>query len=170
MGGDEEVKLIKIFWLVVPLPDELLVKDLLDQKAEPELYVRLPHAADVTVNVSNQSGEAFVPHQTFLLSQTFFGGKNCIPIDGGETKTFTIPRMGKFAISRRKVDGSYIADFFEVEDDWTIEINIDATNYGFSVSRVLEYNNKRKLVPLETRNFSMEENDYLRYLEVAAPW
>merc|ERR1712062_498108 len=37
--GDEEVKLIKIFWLVVPLPDELLVKDLLDQKAEPELYV-----------------------------------------------------------------------------------------------------------------------------------
>ena len=58
---DEGVKLIEIFWLVVPLPDEILVKDLLDQKAEPDLYVRLPHAADVTVNVSNQpSGKNFI--------------------------------------------------------------------------------------------------------------
>ena len=110
--GEEDLKFINIYWLCVALQDDILVKDLLDQKAE--LYVSLPQFAEITA-----TGNTFIllswifatpfylfSGETIVFSKTknFFGRttKRSLPLDPGSTEKFRIPNRGKFAVMRNR--------------------------------------------------------------------
>ena len=52
---------------------------------------------------------------------------------------------------------AFYVRYFEVKDDWSIEINVDQENHhNTKVFQVLEDGSKEELVPGETKEFSME--------------
>ena len=152
---------IKIYWEFTPLHDDVFVKELLDQDLT-ELNFCLPQ-----YNVSITSNE-----ETFIFSEKkiMFGfgvKKKCLPLHAGCTEGFKIPKHGKFAVMRNKIEPkgegqeqSYFVRYYEVQDDWEIEINVDRENmHNVKVSRVLKNGDEKKLVDLvvkETKEFSMK--------------
>ena len=117
---------IKIFWLFAALPDDVLVKDLLDQKAE--LYVSLPQLVQVQATGSGNTfillkwrrrmwtfaGVLWAPSlylflgDTMVFSKTknFFGRvteRRCLRLTAGRNPdAFSIPNRGRFAVLRNK--------------------------------------------------------------------
>ena len=110
----EDPTSIKIYWLFGILQDDVLVKDLLDQKAE--LYVSLPQFAEITSTGNTLTILKFADflcnwHFFFFLDETFvfsktkglFGTrKRCLQLFPGCTESFRIPNRGKFAVMRNK--------------------------------------------------------------------
>ena len=115
---------IQVFWLfsALPVPDDVLVKDLLDQKAE--LYYLLPQLAKVQATGSGNTfildmawtfeGVLWAPSfhlfsgETMVFSKTknFFGRtteKRCLRLTAGrKPDVFRIPNRGRFAVLRNK--------------------------------------------------------------------
>ena len=81
----------------------------------------------------------------------------------GCTENFKIPKRGKFAVMRNKAEGKesvFYVRYFEVEDDWSIKINVDEENqHKTKVYRVLEDKSEQELVPGETKEFSTENGN-----------
>ena len=147
---------IKIYWEFTPLLDDVSVKDLLDQNLT-ELNFALPQYVSISSN-----------EETFVFSEKkiMFGfgvKKKCLKLHPGCTEVFKIPKHGKFAVMRNKIEGqnqSYYVRYYEVQDDWEIEIKVDRENmHNVKVFQVLTSGDERELVELvqgETKVFSME--------------
>ena len=147
---------IKIYWEFTPLLDDVSIKDLLDQNLT-ELNFALPQYVSITSN-----------EETFVFSEKkiMFGfgvKKKCLKLHPGCTEVFKIPKHGKFAVMRNQIEGqnqSYYVRYYEVQDDWEIEIKVDRENmHNVKVSRVLKNGDEKKLVDLvvkETKEFSMK--------------
>ena len=156
---------IKIYWEFTPLHDDVSIKELLDQDIT-ELNFSLPQ-----YNVSITSNE-----ETFVFSEKkiMFGfgvKKKCLPLHAGCTEGFKIPKHGKFAVMRNKIEPkgedqeqSYFVRYYEVQDDWEIEIKVDRENmHNVKVSRVLKNGDEKKLVDLvqgQTKEFSMKGGQF----------
>ena len=80
-----------------------------------------------------------------------------------QIKVQTGPKPNKKNLSislLHRIEGRELAfyvRYFEVKDDWNIEINVDPENHhNIKVFQVLEDGSKKELVPGETKEFSME--------------
>ena len=147
---------IKIYWEFTPLHDDVSVKELLDQNIS-ELNFSLP-----------QYGLFASNKETIIFSEKkiLFGfgvKKKCLKLHPGCSEVFKIPKHGKFAVMRNKIEDkerSYDVRYYEVKNDWEIEIDVDKQHiHNVKVSRVLRNGDEKKLeglVPGETKEFSME--------------
>ena len=162
---------IQIYWLFAPLQDDVSVKDLLDQNVT-ELYVSLPQYASITSNVETM---------VFSKEKNMFNqgvNKKSKKLHLGSTEEFEIPKGGKFAVMRNKMQGkekSYFVDYYAVEDDWKIEIDVNREDQNiFEVFQVLENGDKKKLAPEKTKEFSIEEGGKIQlngeFFATAAPY
>ena len=141
--GLDDVTNIQIYWFFMLLQDDIKVKDLLDQKkAELELYVSLPQFGPIT-----STRDTIV----FSKKMNVFGKyskKRCLQLHPGTKEVFKIPNQGKFAVVRNQIEGtrnSYVVRYYEVEDNWSIEID------GDQVFQVLGKNDKKELPIVETK-------------------
>ena len=146
---------ILIYWVFAPLQDDISVKDLLDQNVT-ELHYSLPQAAWIS---SDKEKKTVV----FTKEKNIFGRgmkKMCLLVDAGCTEEFSIPDGGKFAVAviEKKIEGKlWLVQYFEVQNDWKLEINVDYENQNANVYQVLENGDKRKLpVVGEIKEFSMQ--------------
>ena len=146
LESDDEMTGIKIYWFFVLLQDDVKVKDLLDQKeAELELYYSLPQ-----YNCSGAGGPPTGETMVISKKKNFFGKSKirCLQLQTGRNEVFKIPKKGKFAVARNKIEGtknSFVVRYYEVEDNWRIEIGVD------QVFKVFENGNKKVLPIVESR-------------------
>ena len=87
---EEDLKLINIYWLCVALQDDVLVKDLLEQKAE--LYVSLPQFAEITA-----TGNTFILLNWILVGVLWAPTFVCFQV-----KLLSSPRQKTFLDERPK--------------------------------------------------------------------
>ena len=141
--GLDDVTNIKIYWFFMLLQDDIKVKDLLDQeKADLELYVSLP-----------QFGPIVSTRDTIVFSKKMnvfgkYSKKRCMQLRPGQKEVFKIPNRGKFAVVRNKIEdtkNSYVVRYYEVENNWSIEID------GDQVFQVLGKDEKKELPIVETK-------------------
>ena len=139
---------IKIYWEFTPLLDDVSVKDLLDQNLT-ELNFALPQYVSITSN-----------EETFVFSEKkiMFGfgvKKKCLKLHPGCTEVFKIPKHGKFAVMRNKIEDkerSYDVRYYEVKNDWNIEISSEKSSRGENVvSRHLTVRHREFFWPRHAR-------------------
>ena len=151
---------IQLYWLFAPLQDDVSVKDLLEQNVT-EVYVSLPQYANITAT----SDEIVVfSKEKNIFNQGF--NKQTMKLHAGCTTDFKIPEGGKFAVSLNKSQGkeqSFNVQYYEVEDDWKIEIEVSHENlHNFKVFQVLDNGNKKELKAGDAKEFSMDEWGIIR--------
>ena len=152
----KDLTTIQLYWLFAPLQDDVSVKDLLEQNVT-ELYVSLPQYASMTTNEDIM----VFSKQKNIFNQGF--DKKCMKLHAGSNKEFKIPKGGKFAVIRNKIQTKakeqfYNVQYYEVVDEWKIEIEVSREDqHVFKVFRVLDNGDKKELEAGVTKEFSMKE-------------
>ena len=150
---------IQIYWLFAPLQDDVSVTDLLEQNVT-ELYVSLPQYGSFK---TNEEIMVFTKEKN-IFNQGY--DKKSLKLHPGCTMEFKIPEGGKFAVIRNKIqtkEQSYNVQYFEVKDDWQIEIEVSREDQNvFKVFRVLDNGDKRLVEAGDAKEFSMKEGFKIR--------
>ena len=163
----KDLSKITIYWQFALLQDDISVKDLLDQNVS-ELNFSLPQYASITSDKETM---------VFSKGKNIFNqgvNKACLKLHPGCAEEFRIPARGKFAVLQSKIEGrdrSYYVRYYEVEDEWKIEINVDREHiHNFKVFQVLENGDKKELKASAAKEFSMEDGTLFANAGFAGPY